>query len=890
MKKLFIGSLSIFTIILSLMMSTVVFAESIDEVATLKEVTSSTQTKLINYQQGQVIDEEIEMPVYGGGANSYFELIFKENNQYELTKTYKASGIKESIKSGKFSSETKLIFPSQHTGQETYTILLETDVTIKSIEVGCSFSVSSSDLDKQRKLTIRNDEYAFSVNHKVDDKSTWINIRINNNILVEAVGNKHGMYAQNPERFGINFSLGKTGYISLEGLSGDGIHSNALSSAVEFTAYYGDGYGRNTSAYIKGSKNGIYLENDSDNARLQVTTSKVGERLTKIEGSDGDGIHIKATGKYSMSNVGAYLNSNYMSVIGSRHGIYAVSEGDGGEVSIRSHYDTVIESTGKSEEGIYVYSSSKVDFSVNDNSQIISKGHNRAIYVEAQNPINLPNDPTEGKASGSCSIEARGNSNRRTTPVIKGIVESMVPDIAAIEFKTPEEDEDNRIYTLLGGKIIEEYKEPATEISTSTYMDPYGNERNIADFNNYMWTQIDGTTYEPILPNLIEQSAEGIRAVDRFDGTIYLQAKRDTATSEEGDLLNERISVGKNWYTGAVATDNLGAHIVIMPVKLKESHEEYSANYLFESKNSSNPLPQEILDRLPESLTELQSGAIVIPTAIQNKTLETDTGIWNFLGWDEDSKVVENDDITFKGLWEFTAKHTITININYIDESRPSEVVSFQALKGERFEETLEIQEGYEMYDAGYQRALIFDIDMSTNTIVIDPVNRDYTINLEYDKAEYRVRLTTTYLDGEYSNTSKSYWIEHGSVFNQSISIAEGYTISNINELPEGVVADLENKQIIINEVEKDYDISLKFEKKKINLSITVKYEDGIFEESVVAYTIPYGDPFETEIDLEDGYRINKVSLVPGVTVNKKTNIIRVAEATEDINITIQAR
>lgn len=93
--------------------------------------------------------------------------------------------------------------------------------------------------------------------------------------------------------------------------------------------------------------------------------------------------------------------------------------------------------------------------------------------------------------------------------------------------------------------------------------------------------------------------------------------------------------------------------------------EKYDVTYEFLSDTSGYNLPQGIIDLTPADQLDIDDGTTVIPTAPATNTY-TDTvndGIWNFKGWDAESKMIDGADLKFTGLWSFTPN---TYKVDYI--------------------------------------------------------------------------------------------------------------------------------------------------------------------------------------------------------------------------------
>ena len=82
-----------------------------------------------------------------------------------------------------------------------------------------------------------------------------------------------------------------------------------------------------------------------------------------------------------------------------------------------------------------------------------------------------------------------------------------------------------------------------------------------------------------------------------------------------------------------------------------------SVSYTFSSINGQQ-LPQEVLDKVPTGTSEYYVGKNVTPINLEDadKTVRVDEGVWTFDHWNETSKIMTADGITFTGYWKFTQK------------------------------------------------------------------------------------------------------------------------------------------------------------------------------------------------------------------------------------------
>ena len=97
--------------------------------------------------------------------------------------------------------------------------------------------------------------------------------------------------------------------------------------------------------------------------------------------------------------------------------------------------------------------------------------------------------------------------------------------------------------------------------------------------------------------------------------------------------------------------------------------------YKFESGTEGKELPDEILDLTPFDDSDYFDGTTV-SISDDNRKLnqvvdQKNNGVWKFVGWDKESKVMEGDGIQFIGKWIFVPNDTIKPNDPANDNQKP---------------------------------------------------------------------------------------------------------------------------------------------------------------------------------------------------------------------------
>ena len=97
--------------------------------------------------------------------------------------------------------------------------------------------------------------------------------------------------------------------------------------------------------------------------------------------------------------------------------------------------------------------------------------------------------------------------------------------------------------------------------------------------------------------------------------------------------------------------------------------------YKFESGTEGKELPDEILDLTPFDDSDYFDGTTVNISDDNRKFNQVidqkNNGVWKFVGWDKESKVMEGDGIQFIGKWIFVPNDTIKPNAPTNDNQKP---------------------------------------------------------------------------------------------------------------------------------------------------------------------------------------------------------------------------
>ncbi|WP_217132956.1 SHIRT domain-containing protein [Leucobacter chinensis] len=77
----------------------------------------------------------------------------------------------------------------------------------------------------------------------------------------------------------------------------------------------------------------------------------------------------------------------------------------------------------------------------------------------------------------------------------------------------------------------------------------------------------------------------------------------------------------------------------------------FTVRHTFVSADETE-LPDEIRDLTPESVMATQ-GNTVTPTPLATTSVKTETGTWNFTGWQPETAIIDGADVEFTGTWNF---------------------------------------------------------------------------------------------------------------------------------------------------------------------------------------------------------------------------------------------
>lgn len=108
-------------------------------------------------------------------------------------------------------------------------------------------------------------------------------------------------------------------------------------------------------------------------------------------------------------------------------------------------------------------------------------------------------------------------------------------------------------------------------------------------------------------------------------------------------------------------------------VKLTVCSTCYNVMYDFVSTTEGKKLPLEVKALIPKDENKYKPGAIVKALPLAQTIVTTEDGVWEFMGWDEDSKAATSN-LTFIGRWRFEP-NVISLKLTGIKVTPPEKII-----------------------------------------------------------------------------------------------------------------------------------------------------------------------------------------------------------------------
>ncbi|MCI6173273.1 MAG: SHIRT domain-containing protein [Clostridiales bacterium] len=183
------------------------------------------------------------------------------------------------------------------------------------------------------------------------------------------------------------------------------------------------------------------------------------------------------------------------------------------------------------------------------------------------------------------------------------------------------------------------------------------------------------------------------------DGTKYKAGTKVTAQAPARTTVEEPEGTwtfaGYDHSSLTVTADGDNTFYGIWTFK---SAETYEVKYQFVSDNDQYRLPDAVMELIPGDGNEYTAGSTVTARKPAASKVSVSDGTWNFRGYDQDSAVVEDSDITFTGTWSFEKKEVKTYNVHYTFVSGtegfgiPDDVAALLPSDGNEYESGQEVR------------------------------------------------------------------------------------------------------------------------------------------------------------------------------------------------------
>ena len=139
---------------------------------------------------------------------------------------------------------------------------------------------------------------------------------------------------------------------------------------------------------------------------------------------------------------------------------------------------------------------------------------------------------------------------------------------------------------------------------------------------------------------------------------------------------------------------------------------KHEVTYKFESEDPTKHLPKEVTDLLPDPEKGKVKGDKVTPTKPVPESITTKDGVWTFVGYDEKSKTVGDEDVEFIGKWKFSPKpDPVTYNVNHQFKSATEGKDLPQAVKDQLPDQQTGIEDGKTVTPTSPKKEKVEDTD-----------------------------------------------------------------------------------------------------------------------------------------------------------------------------------
>lgn len=172
--------------------------------------------------------------------------------------------------------------------------------------------------------------------------------------------------------------------------------------------------------------------------------------------------------------------------------------------------------------------------------------------------------------------------------------------------------------------------------------------------------------------------------------------------------------------------------------------------------------------------------------------------------------VTSNQDVQNYIDLEFEKKHSVKLILRYLDNAHPEQTLTYSIPDGGILQEHFELIEGYKVSKARLRMHPEFELDMSTKTVTLNPVTRDYVIELEFEKIQFNVVVRIIYEDGAFEDHVNTYTVPYGDPFFTDFTIQSGYSVSKVNFNTSGISINSKRQTIMIDRVTNPVEINIR--------------------------------------------------------------------------------
>ncbi|WP_281703890.1 SHIRT domain-containing protein [Parvimonas micra] len=152
-----------------------------------------------------------------------------------------------------------------------------------------------------------------------------------------------------------------------------------------------------------------------------------------------------------------------------------------------------------------------------------------------------------------------------------------------------------------------------------------------------------------------------------------VEKKEEVKAEEKVEKKEETKAEEKAERKEEVKTETkLEQSVIASPIKARATEPRYSVEFHFDPIPDSKPLPQAIIDKLPEDKTNVEDGTVINLPSFADEVVEDKGGFWKFIGWemfpvirstrnliDGNTVTVNGSDLVIIGKWGFEASYFV---------------------------------------------------------------------------------------------------------------------------------------------------------------------------------------------------------------------------------------